>query len=187
MEDLILDLALTIGGSVAGSFTGLLCYNEYRHRQQVDKIRCLVTMDVSSTFKIVTGIKNEALDEKEHEQTTEGFENFLKQNIIVINKITSGTATNLSRQYFNLPEEEMIKLELLYLDLNKFNKKMRSWGEELSKYEINKVAPVKNELCLELIKECAKLDELFSRITRLPWYKKWNKKLAQDSRFKDDV
>ena len=186
MQDLILNLSLAIGGSIAGSFTGLLCYNEYRHRQLVDKIRCLVTMDVSSTLDIITRIKSDAISEKEREQTTKSFKNFLKYNIIVIREITGGTATNLSQQYFNLPEEEMIKLELLYLDLNKFNKKMDLWGKEIGKYGINKVLSVKNELCDELIKECTKLDKSFDRIISLPWYKKWVKKLDRDSRFKDD-
>lgn len=187
MQDLILNLVFYIGASVAGSFMGLLVYSECRHRQRVNKIRCLVTMDVSLIFKAITNVKNEAYREKKHEQTAKSLIKFLERNIIVIHSISEGIATNLSRQYFHLPAEEMIKLDLIYTQLDKFNKTMKLWGQELNKLKIDEMVPYADDLCTELIKECKKLDEPVSYITGLPWYKKWTKKLTHDSKFKVDA
>lgn len=59
MQDLLVDILLIIGGSVAGSFLGLLCYSRYKQHQIIDKIRCLVTSDVSHISNEVANIMTE--------------------------------------------------------------------------------------------------------------------------------
>lgn len=147
MQDSLLSILLIIGSSVAGSFLGLLCYSRYEHRQRIDKIRCLVTTDVSQIFNAIKNIMIEISDEKEQTQTVESFKQFLTRNIITIDKIAAGTAVNLYGKYFHLPTEEMFKFELLYRDLSKFNEKMKLLGKELHKYEIKDVM-AKKTCCL---------------------------------------
>ena len=80
----------------------------------------------------------------------------------------------------------MFKLELLYRDLSKFNEKMKLLGEDLHKYEIKDVMAKKDLLFVELSKECVKLNKSISRLNRLSWYKKWEKRLYNDPKFRDD-
>ena len=189
MQNLILDAFLIIGGAIAGSFMGLLFYSKYKQSQILDKIRFLVTADVTQISKAMNNIQCETLYEKtRQERTIKDLENFLARNIIRIHKITDGTVTSLHGKYFHLPVEEMFKLELLYSDLSKFNKTMESWGKEIDKHKIDeKVVSRRDVLFEELTKECEKINASISRFSDLSWYKKWENKLHNDLKFKDDT
>ena len=189
MQNLILDVFLIVGGSIAGSFMGLLFYSKYKQSQILDKIRFLVTADVTRISKAMNNIQCETLYEKTRQgQTIKGFKEFLARNIIRIHKITDGTVTSLHGKYFYLPSEEMFKLELLYSDLSEFNETMESWGKEINEHKIDEeVVSRRGILFEELTKECEKINASISRFSNLSWYKKWENKLYSDHRFKDSA
>ena len=189
MQNLILDAFLIIGGSIAGSFMGLLFYSKYKQSQILDKIRFLVTADVTQISKAMNNIQCETLYEKTRQgQTIKGFKEFLTRNIIRIHKITDGTVTSLHGKYFYLPSEEMFKLELLYSDLSKFNETMETWGKEINEHKIDEEVVSRRDILFEeLTKECEKINASISRFSNLSWYKKWENKLYSDHRFKDSA